>query len=88
MHVLLVPVTSLTRWRRSRKTQVRAKPLPPVRVRKDGDEEVEMDSLMDTAAAAEDKDDYYFEDPSNISTGPLPPDLQGVTHCLIWSPSQ
>ena len=65
---------------------MRAKPLPPVRMKKDGDEEVEMDSLMDMPA--EDKDDYYFEDPSNISTGPLPPDLQEVTHCLICSPSQ
>ena len=68
---------------------VKSKPL-----HREEEEEVEMeglqeapeDSLMDTPAG--DKDDYYFEDPSNISTGPLPPDLQGVTHCLIWPPSQ
>ena len=58
------PMTSLTRWsqRRSKKKQVKAK--PTVTVRKDGDGEVEISSLMDPTA--EDEDEYYFVDPSNI----------------------
>ena len=59
-------MTSVTRWsmKRYKKKQVKAKPLPIMTVNKDRDGEVEMNSLMDPTA--EDEDEYYFEDPSNI----------------------
>ena len=50
--------------------KVRSKPLPPPKRLKERysgeEEEVEMTGL--TATTEEDKDDYYFEDPSNIGT--------------------
>ena len=59
-------MTSLTRLsrRRNKKKQVKVKPLPTVTMRRDGDGEVEINSLMDPTA--EDEDEYYFEDPSNV----------------------
>ena len=53
--------------RRSRKQQVKIKPLPTVTMKKDGDEEMEMNSLTDPTTEGE--DNYYFEDPSNIGMG-------------------
>ena len=76
-------MTSLIRWswRRSKKLQVKAKPLPTVILRKDGDGKVEISSLMDPTA--EDEDEYYFEDPSNIGMKPVLHDIQEVKHCPI-----
>ena len=51
---------------------MKSKPLPPlsrlekrVTVEREEEEEIEMKELV--ASAEEDKDDYYFEDPFNIS---------------------
>ena len=49
---------------------MKSKPLPPLkslkeREREEEEEEMEMKELV--ASTEEDKDDYYFEDPSNIS---------------------
>ena len=79
-------MTSLIRWswRRRKKQQVKAKPLPAVILRKDGDGKVEISSLMDPTA--EDEDEYYFEDPSNIGMKPVLHDIHKVKHCPI-SPS-
>ena len=46
---------------------MKIKPLPTVTMKKDRDEEMEMNSLTDPTT--DDEDDYYFEDPSNISMG-------------------
>ena len=52
--------------------KVKSKPLPPLRSleereREEEEEEDEMEMKELVANADEDKDDYYFEDPSNIS---------------------
>ena len=46
---------------------MKIKPLPTVTMKKDGDEEMEMNSLTDPTTEGE--DNYYFEDPSNIGMG-------------------
>ena len=51
--------------------KMKSKPLPPLRSlekreeEEEEEEEIEMRELV--ASTEEDKDDYYFEDPSNIS---------------------
>ena len=49
--------------------KIKSKPLsPPRRLRREEEgesEEMEMEALADSA---EDKDDYYFEDPANIGS--------------------
>ena len=52
--------------------KVKSKPLPPLRSlkeseREEEEEEEEMEMKELVASTEEDKDDYYFEDPSNIS---------------------
>lgn len=59
----LLSMTGISRWMRSNKAQVRTKPLPQVRVKKDIDEDVEMGNLTDNTT--ENKDDNYFEDTSD-----------------------
>ena len=63
---------SCPRWRRrghSGSVKIKSKPLsPPRRLRREEEgesEEMEMEGLADSA---EDKDDYYFEDPANIGS--------------------
>ena len=46
---------------------MKIKPLHTVTMKKDRNEEMEMTSLTDPTS--ENEDDYYFEDPSNISMG-------------------
>ena len=50
---------------------MKSKPLPPLRSLKEREREEEEEEEMEmrelVASAEEDKDDYYFEDPSNIS---------------------
>ena len=52
---------------------MKSKPLPPLRSleEREGEEEEEVEEEMEMkelgASTDEDKDDYYFEDPSNIS---------------------
>ena len=59
-------------WRGSTRRasmEVKSKPLPPLKrlkERESDEEEIEMRGLV--ATTEEDKDDYYFEDPSNIGT--------------------
>ena len=51
-------------------SKVKSKPLPPLKTLKAGEEEEEeeeMEMRELVASTEEDKDDYYFEDPSNIS---------------------
>ena len=63
-----------TRWRRMSRgsVKVKSKSLPPLRKttteeREEEVEEEEMEMKELVASTEEDKDDYYFEDPSNIS---------------------
>ena len=72
MHTL----STHTRWKRGSRgsVKVKSKPLPPLwslqkreREREEEEEEEEMEMKELVASAEEDKDDYYFEDPSNIS---------------------
>ena len=65
---------SCPRWRRrgdSGSVKMKSKTLsPPRRLRREEEgesEEMEMEGLADSA---EDKDDYYFEDPANIGSHP------------------
>ena len=50
---------------------MKSKPLPPLRSLKEREREEEEEEEMEmrelVASTEEDKDDYYFEDPSNIS---------------------
>ena len=50
---------------------MKSKPLPPLRSLKEREREEEEEEEMEmrelVAGTEEDKDDYYFEDPSNIS---------------------
>ena len=69
----IAPSTSThTRRRVSRgSVKVKSKPLPPLRSLKEREREEEEEEEMEmrelVASTEEDKDDYYFEDPSNIS---------------------
>ena len=52
-------------------SKVKSKPLPPLKTWKGREEEEEEEEEMEmrelVTSTEEDKDDYYFEDPSNIS---------------------
>ena len=58
--------------------KVKSKPLPPLKslTKRERDEEEEKMKMRELVASTEeDKDDYYFEDPSNISMNTTQPSL-------------
>ena len=84
--------TSATRWRRVRRgsMKVKSKPLPPLRKlegmeeKEDEEEEEEIEMKGLVGSAEDDKDEYYFEDPSNIGASFSKADILNLIPCVCY----